>query len=139
MIPCLKKIYSVIANKINNAVLLCEASRPSAGQKVFERFWLADASEWIAHYCFNQIKSPQRYFSVSLHPMTQVFTELWLKNSVPLFSLQGQPQSEAISLKMLCQPPSEHVPAQKEAFRHFWENASGESFPPNFVVHQLQS
>lgn len=100
-------------------MLLCEASRPGAGRKVFERFGLADAGKWITYDCFNQIKSPQRDFSISLHPITQIFTEFWLKNSVPLFSLQDQPRNEGISLKMLCQRPSEHVPVQKEAFRHF--------------------
>ncbi len=57
MVSCLEKVDAVITYKINNAMFLSEAPRPSATCQVFEGLRLANASERITHYRFNQIES----------------------------------------------------------------------------------
>ncbi len=82
MIACLQKIDTIVAHNIDDAMFLRQASRPRAGSKVFQRLGLADTGEGITHNGFDELKSTKGNLAVGFHPITQIFTELRLKNSI---------------------------------------------------------
>jgi len=48
MVPRLQEIDAVVADQIDDAVLLGQAAGPDAGGKVFQRFRLADSGKGVA-------------------------------------------------------------------------------------------
>lgn len=66
-------------------MLLRETTRPRARSEMFERFRLADASEWIPKNRLDQSEYAKRNFAVCFDPELEIFTELRMKNGFALF------------------------------------------------------
>ena len=110
MVPGLKKVNAVIADKIDNAVLLSKASRPNAGEEIFERLRLANACERIAHDGLNKIECSHGSLSIDLHPIPEVLAEFRLEDGISCFIFQSrQPSENLLKLKAV---PHVLMPAQ---------------------------
>ena len=57
MIPRLEKVDAIIADQVNDAVLLCQAAGPHAGGKVLQRFRLADAGKGVTQDCLDDVRT----------------------------------------------------------------------------------
>ncbi len=68
MITRLKKIDSVAAHFINQAMFLRNSSGPQAAQLVLERLRLTNALKWIFENIVNQQQDSESRFSLGLHP-----------------------------------------------------------------------
>src|SRR4030042_1932516 len=89
VIPRLEKVDAVVADQVNNAVLLRQAAGPHAGGKIFQGFWLADPGKGIAQDRLDDGKRPQRDLSIGFHPVAQVLPELRLEYGFPPHSLSA--------------------------------------------------
>ena len=83
MISSLKEIDSTLRNHVNDAVLFCKSSRPSAGRKIFQRLRFSDSSERIPTNRFNKVQRAQSGLSICLDPESEILIELRLENWHP--------------------------------------------------------
>ena len=80
MIPRLQEIDPHIGNEVNDAVLLCQATRPRTCRQIPERLRFSDPHEWITHDGFDKIERTQRDPPIGFDPMPKVFAKLRLKH-----------------------------------------------------------
>ena len=73
MITSLKEIDPVVANQVDEAMLLGKTAGPYAGGEIFERFRLANTCKGIAQDGLNQIERPQGSLTVDFDPVAEVF------------------------------------------------------------------
>ncbi len=85
MVSRLQEINSIVAHEINNAVFLCQSSRPTTRCEIFEWFRFANTIKRIAQNGVNQFKSAQSQFAIRLNPVTQIFDEFGLKDCFTFF------------------------------------------------------
>jgi len=69
MVPHLQEIDAVVADQIDDSVLLGKAAGPDAGGKVFQRFRLADSGKGVAQNRFHNNQGAQGNPSFRGHPM----------------------------------------------------------------------
>jgi hypothetical protein len=83
MVSGLKEIDSTLRNEIDDTVLFCKPSRPSAGRKIFQRLRFSDSSERIPTNRFNKVQRAKSGFSICLDPESEILNELRLENWHP--------------------------------------------------------
>jgi hypothetical protein len=59
----------IVVDLVNDAVLGAQAPGPTAAQFKFERFWLSEALEGIAHPVFGDAEKSQGQFAVIADPV----------------------------------------------------------------------
>jgi len=69
MVSGLEEIDAVVPDKINDAVLLGQSSRPDARGKIFERFGFADSTNRIPLDCFDKSKNTEGGSAVCFNPV----------------------------------------------------------------------
>jgi len=98
MIARLKEINLIRLYQIYKSVFFGKPARPGAGQHIFQRLRFSNTVKWIPEDGFNQIESPQSYFTIRVHPVSKVFNEFRLENSgtsEPMILRQSSALSEA--------------------------------------------
>jgi len=83
MVPRLQEIDAVVADQIDDAVLLGQTAGPDAGGKVFQRFRLADSGKGVAQNRFHNDQGAQGNLSFRGHPMAQVLDKFRLEDRLP--------------------------------------------------------
>jgi len=74
-----KEVDAVIANEVDEPVLLCDATRPDVRAHVAQRFRFAYSAKGVAHDGFDQVKHSERDPAVRFNPEPEIFAELVLK------------------------------------------------------------
>ncbi len=92
MVPGLQEINPVFPDKINEAMLLGQSSRPCARGQIFERYGFADSVEGVAQNRRDAIENPQRQLAVGFHLIKQVFDDLGLEYRREFFLTQDRPR-----------------------------------------------
>jgi len=138
MVTRLQKINSILADQVNNAMLLREAARPCTGRKMLQWLRLSDAGKRFSQNGFNQIKSPKCRLSVRFDPITKIFPKLGMKYGTPrairvlgfwLTLDQAPPLYEGLPQMPGRVLVSGHEPTQSGAFQRFSGNAEDERSP----------
>ena len=119
MIPGLEEIDAVVPDKIHDAVLLGQSSRPNARGKIFERFRFADSTNRIPHDCFDKSENTEGGSAVCFDPVLQVLNKFRLENSVTPFSNQVRPRDAAFRSSWVWAFLSAPVPGLSASARHF--------------------
>lgn len=83
MVARLKEVDSCVRDKVHDAMLLGQSTRPRSRGEVPERFRFSDAGEWVAHDRFDEIECSQRDLPVGIDPVAKVFSKFWLEDGVP--------------------------------------------------------
>ena len=96
MISSLKKIDTVVANEVNEAMFLGKTTRPDSGGEIFEWFGFANACKWIAHDGLDQVERTHGGLTVDFDPVAKVFPKFRLEDSFSPLTLQGQVPSGAL-------------------------------------------
>ena len=118
MIAGLKKIDSVVANEVYQAMLLGKTARPDARGEIFKWFRFANACKGIAHDSLDQVERTHGNLSVGFDPVAEVFPELRLEDSFSTLIFQDQvPFGVFPKLKVLPQV-LRHVPKMRGAVAH---------------------
>ena len=68
VVSSLKKVDSIIADQIDDAMFLRQTPRPSSRQRILQRFGLSDSSKGIGHDRFDQVEGPQGNFPFGFDP-----------------------------------------------------------------------
>jgi len=84
MIPRLQEVYPLVANSVNQAVLLSNAPGPATRQQVSQRLRSAYACEWIAQRRFNQIENPKRGIPLRLDPIAKIVAKFLMEDCLAL-------------------------------------------------------
>ncbi len=92
MISGLEEVYSIVADKINDTMLLGQSSWPDSWGEEFEGFRFADPFERVSHYGFDQRKNADSDLTIRLDPVPQVVDKLGLEDSITLFLSQALPR-----------------------------------------------
>lgn len=82
VISRLQKINTVVPDKIDDAMFLCQAPRPTAWSKILKWFRLANAFKRFPQNCLDQFESAQGKLSIGFNPVAQVFDEFGLENRI---------------------------------------------------------
>lgn len=80
MIAGLKKINSFVRGAIHQAVFLGDTAGPTTREHISKRFGFAQALEWIAHDCLDQIQHSYGDAPVGLYPKSQIAQKLRLED-----------------------------------------------------------
>lgn len=79
----LQEVDSCVRDKVDDAMLLGQSTRPRSCGEVLERFRFSDAVKWIAHDRFNEIECSEGDLSVGIDPVAEVFSKFRLEDGVP--------------------------------------------------------
>ena len=80
----LDKVDSIVADDIDEAMLLGEPPGPDIGAQILEWFGFADPAERLAHDGFDEGKNSESCAPISLDPIAQVVAKLGLKHRIAL-------------------------------------------------------
>ena len=138
MEACLKKVNSVIANQLHDAMLLCQTARPSISQRILQRFRFANALKRIGHDRLDQVKCSQSDFPFRLDSVSQILAKLRMKNGITLtrfaprsWILTDQCPSPVAGWKLTppCRGATEHASLPSSNAAHFWATEVSEPSP----------
>ena len=76
VISGLKKINSLVTDAVHQAVFLRDTARPTTRQKISQSLGFAQALEWIAHHCLDQIQHPESGAPIGFYPKSQILWKL---------------------------------------------------------------
>lgn len=84
MVTCLQEVYLTVPDEVDDAVFLCQPSRPNSCQHVFERLGFSNAGKWLAHQGLDEVKRPDRDAPIFIDPKAKILDELGMKYCQPL-------------------------------------------------------
>jgi hypothetical protein len=116
----LQELDPIRFDQIDAAVFLCDAARPNVRAEIFQRLWMTDTFERIAQRGLDEFEQPLGRASFGVHPITQIFQELWLEHRQVLgFRLQGRGSLPGIRPSSAEHRPRVPVPVPPAGARHF--------------------
>jgi len=107
VVTSLEEVDPLVANKIDDAVLLRYMPRPSARRwKVLQRFRLSNSREGVAKDGFDQSNDAECRLSIGDHPKLQIFNELLLKDGLASPTCQARSRSQVLRRSWSAPRPS---------------------------------
>ena len=95
VIAGLQELDAVVAYPVDQPVLLGNAARPAAGERLPERFRLSNALKRISERRLNHFEDSRGYVAVSLDPVAKVLEKLALEDRDALSASAAQVRSPA--------------------------------------------
>lgn len=138
MVPRLKEVDAVVADEIDDAVLLGEAARPDSGAEVLQWLGLPQALEGVAENRLDEVEGPEGDAAVRVDPEPEVFEELLLEDSFAAAlrrrtHVSGRyqvPFPGGGSRSSAANPcDAARAPTRAEGARHFSGTSGDEPFP----------